>query len=190
MKHVRRHRLIAMLLLVAMLVSSMPAVVSYASDSTGEVKEELYGGRTADEILTLISGKTYQNYMSTNSGQTVANDESKVIIDCSLPENIVKPGDDDYMLGDAARTTSQFVISDSFSYMDVDGTFKTITAPNENGVEEAVKGVYTPASGKTTFRIEVKESGMYSIDLKYIPIEYFDYDQDRDEDKVSTMTTI
>ena len=198
MKHWRRHRIIAMLLLVAMLVGSIPATAAFAADGSAAVggSEDTYGGRTAAEILQLIGGKSYQNYVSSNSGQTAANDDSEIIIDCSDPSNIVhgkEQGveDSDNELGDANdpkddRTNSKFVIADSF----YDKRGNVITAKDENGNDYVVKGVYTPASGKTTFRVHISESGMYSIDLKYLPIEVFDYDQDGDNDQVSTKTTI
>lgn len=194
MNHLRRHRVIALLLLVAMLIGSMPAVVSYAANDSSVAKEELYGGRTAEEILTLISGKNYQNYLSTNSGQTVANDESRVVIDCSDPANVVRPGDTDHNLGDSwASPESVAVISNLF--VDRYGN------PIKDANGENVKGIYMPGSNdknnegttqnnKTTFRVTIKESGFYSIDINYIPIEYFDQDGDGVAEKVSTMTII
>jgi ABC-type glycerol-3-phosphate transport system substrate-binding protein len=55
---------------------------------------------------------------------------------------------------------------------------------------EHITGVYTPSSGKTTFKITVKEAGMYSVDINYLPVENFDYNEDGVAETVSTKTTI
>ena len=149
MKHWRRHRIIAMLLLVAMLVGSIPATAAFAADESAAVggSEDTYGGRTAAEIRQLIGGKSYQNYVSSNSGQTAANDDSEIIIDCSDPSNIVHgkeqgAEDSDNELGDADdpkddRTNSKFVIADSF----YDKRGNVITAKDENGNDYVVKNI-------------------------------------------------
>lgn len=177
MKHSQKNRIVALLLLVATLIGMMPfAVGSYADSSDTEQNEDysenLYGGRTLAEILDLISGVTYNSYKSKWSDKTVANvDKTFNAVDVLVPNDpaYTKPGSSD-------QWTTADVLTD-FVYTDpTTGVIYT--------------GVYTPSTGKTTFKIEVPEDGLYAIDLKYVPVEKYNVDDDPELEQVSTKTTI
>ncbi len=176
MKHWQKHRLVAMFLLIATFFGVIPfattnvnAADTTSSTETGEldediVTEELYGGRTLDEIIDLISGMSYDVYRTKwNSIEMEAVSEHIF----KAADVIVPHGEIDTKTG-AQLTTSLY-----------DTNF---TAKNDKG--EDISGVYTPSSGKTTFKIDVPTSGLYAIDLLYYPVAEYN------GEVVSTKTTI
>ncbi len=192
MKHWQKHRLIAMFLLIVTFFGAIPFTVSAAdtevTDSSltggneGETTEELYGGRTLDEILDLISGMSYNVYASkwANDGQTAVGKEYTTVF--NAVDALVGYGEIDPSTGEQYTT----------SLYDTNFLMKADSALNEWGVKEGdeLNGVYTPGSGKTTFKIEVPKSGMYSIDLLYFPVANYDVDGDGIAEQTSTKTTI
>ena len=174
MKQWQKHRIVAVLLVIATLMGMVPFATATYADNGASVQtdeEDTYGGRTLDEILELIEGKTYNEYLGTHSDKTAASDSSEIL--ANAVDVLVKPGEKNEQTGED-WTTAQY--KDDFTYTDENGTTYT--------------GVYTPSTGKVTFKISVKETGMYSIDLKYFPVETYDINGDGTEETVSTKTTI
>lgn len=174
MKHWQKHRLVAVLLLVAMLVGAMPFAAVYAdsgaaSDDVLLTDSDLYGGRTLSEILSLISGKSYNAYINSLSEQTVAADASKV--ERPAAELVVPNG-----------------VYDSEGNEWTTAAYKIAEFTDENG--NTFTGVYTPASGNVTFKLDIVEDGMYAIEFDYLPVEKFDANGDGTAETVSTKTTI
>ncbi len=183
MKHSQKRRIVALLLLVATFMSMMPfAVGSYADEQDGDdteaAAEELYGGRTLTEILSLISGVNYNNYRNKYSDKTVANK----VIEVKAEEALVLNG--------IPKTAGS---SENWTTVDYTGNpwlYQSSVTDKLTG--DTHTGVYTPGSGSVTFKIEVPEgySGMYAIDLLYCPVKDFDTNGDGKEEVVSTKTTI
>ncbi len=184
MKHSQKSRIVALLLLVATLISAMPfAVGTYAAGETsGGAKEELYGGRTLTEILDLISGVNYNNYSNKWSDITVANQDKT----WNAVDVLVKG--DEYDADGNLIHEGETRPGSSEKWTTADYSTEFVFTDPDTGV--TYTGVYTPSSGDVTFKIEVPETGMYAIDLQYVPIDKFDEDRDGVAETVSTMTTI
>jgi len=179
-------RSLALILLLATLVSvAIPFTVS--AEETGETvtEEELYGGRTMDEILNLISGSTYNDYAKKNNDKkpvTIKRDEPLIL----TPDAIVEKGDDDFVddkTGDE-RTTADYIIGDADRF-GIDEMVDTFGKKVENA-----QMVYTPNSGKITYKVVITEAGMYSVDLLYYPIVSLPSADKTTSTVVSTKTTI
>ena len=185
MKHWQMRRSLALLLLLATLFSAaIPFTASAAEDTASGVGEELYGGRTMDEILDLISGSTYNDYASKNNKMPTASTErdDPIIL---TPDDIVKEGDDDFVddkTGDE-RTDADYIIG-STADLGIDEMVDTFG----NTIKGATV-VYTPSSGKITYKVVITEAGMYSIDMLYYPIVSIPQ-ADGSNKVVSTKTTI
>ncbi len=195
MKHWQKHRLVALFLLIATFFGVIPFATTVGATDTdssltgteNEAIEDTYGGRTLDEILDLISGMSYDVYTSKweNEGTPTANGSYTFsALDVLVPDKDPVTGEvfTDAKTG-AQLTTSEYRTDFSIT---ADADLK------EWGIKkgDTVTGVYTPGSGKTTFKIEVPSSGMYSIDLLYYPIASYDFDGDGIEEQYSTKTTI
>ncbi len=199
MKHWQKHRLVAMFLLIATFLGAIPFTVSAADTGSADssltdgaetgVTEDLYGGRTLDEILDLISGMSYDVYTKRWKSDGKAAVDKKFTTSFKATDVIVPHKDPvtgepitDSVTGDQLTTS---LYNDKFS-------IKSEFAVPEWGIKagDEVTGVYTPGSGKTTFRIEVPESGMYAVDLLYFPVASYDIDGDGKAEQVSTKTTI
>lgn len=192
MKHSQKHRIVALLLLVATFLSMLPlSVGSYAAydedDAANEdYSENLYGGRTLAQILDLISGVNYDNYRNKWSDQTAAN--ADVTFEA---EDVVVPNSSSYL---KPQSTEQWTTSDYQIFYD---EARDATKKDNSTMMEAYEGytaVYTPSTGKTTFAITVPVSGMYAIDLKYITLDQFVVDdalmeQLREQGLVTEMDT-
>lgn len=180
MKQWRKHRLVAALLLVCTLIGMMPLTAVYADEGTSATEgavdetEKTYGGKTLEEILKLTSGMNYNVYSGKWVGQTQVDKSSDKTFEAS--EVIVPSGEKSSLSGEL-YTTSNYKIS-KFTALKADGSSDTRT------------GVYMPASGKTTFKITVPQSGLYSIDLEYFPVSQFDEDGDGVAETVGTKTII
>ncbi len=185
MKHWQKHRLVAMFLLIATFFGVIPfATTAVNADNTAllnqdeTVKEDTYGGRTLDEILDLISGMSYDVYTAKweNEGMAPSRDEVTFnALDVVVPHKDPVTGE---VLTDA-MTGEQWTTSE----------YRTdFVAKDDNGKD--ITGIYTPGSGKTTFKIEVPSDGMYSIDLLYYPVANYDFDGDGIAEQLSTKTTI
>ena len=116
MKHWQMRRSLALILLLTTLVSAaipFTASAETASDST-VTEEDLYGGRTMEEILNLISGSTYNDYASKNNDKPVASTERDEPI-ILTPDSIVTKDDDDFVDDKTGeeRTTADYIIGDS-----------------------------------------------------------------------------
>lgn len=165
MKQWRKHRLVAVLLLVCTLIGALPFTAVYADEGAGGAEsavsesEKLYGGKTLEEILQLTSGMNYNTYSSKWAGKTQVDKDSDR--DYEATEVIVPKGEKSSLTGEVLTTSD----------------YKT-------GTFDGVDGIYMPASGKTTFKIFVPQDGLYSIDLKYFPISEFE------GKTVGTKTTI
>lgn len=186
MKHWQKRRGLAMLLLVAMLLTAaLPFTVSAEENTTSgsdtdATEEDLYGGRTLDEILDLIGGTSYDRYIATNGNKKTSSvSKSNPIILTS--SDIVSKNDADFIddkTGEERTTADYIVKTDENADM-----FKGIESIYDaNGNEYAV--VYTPSSGKITYKVVITEAGMYSVDMYYYPLSSFN------GESVSTMTTI
>ncbi len=180
MKHSQKHRIVALLLLVATLIGMMPfAVGSYADGSASEgvgeqASEDLYGGRTLSEILKLISGVNYDSYKNKWSDKTAAG----VDLTFNAKDVLVPYGETKSVGSNEFWTTVDYETNSTYD----DFTF------TQDGV--TYTGIYTPSTGSVTFKIVIPEDGMYAIDLKYCPVNKYDVDGDGVEDTVSTKTTI
>ena len=171
MKHWRTHRLVAMLLLVATLVGMMPfAVFAGSSSSDGGTTEDTYGGRTLEEIIELISTSSYDLYKGQYSDKTAAGTDDRTVFKAA--DIVVDKG--------FVHTKTGMVLTD----VDV----KPFQAEDDNG--NMISGIYTPGTGKVSYKITVPTSGMYSIDILYCPVYTFDENGDGVEEVVSTKTTI
>ena len=188
MKHWQMRRLLAMLLLlVTVFTAAIPFTASAETSGSGstEPEEELYGGRTIDEILNLISGSSYDDYAAKNNDKPIASaDRGKNPIILS-PDAIVEEGDADFIDDKTGeeRTTADYIIgtTDQFGIEDV---------PDLKGKPiDNAQVVYTPNSGKITYKVEITEAGMYAIDLIYYPIVSIPQ-ADGSSKVVSTKTTI
>ena len=162
MKQWRKRRALAVLLVLAtFLTAAIPFTATAAKGSSGNSEtEELYGGRTMEEILNLIGGTTYNRYSSTHSNKETASDV--IIVDS---DDIVYPNTPDNVDGKTGeeRTTADFEI---------------ITDPAGVGINQEIdlggaSPVYTPNSGKITYKVTVPASGMYAIDMLYYPISSY-----------------
>ena len=157
MKHWQMRRSLALLLLLVTVFSAaIPFTVSAAeTDMTEEEEKELYGGRTIDEILNLISGSTYDDYATKNGKidpAKVSRDEPIIL----YPDSIVKEGDPDFKDNktNEDRTTADYIIGtpSEFGIDEMVDTFgKTISG---------VQVVYTPSSGKITYKIDIPADGI------------------------------
>ncbi len=199
MKHWQKHRLVAMFLLIATFFGSIPFVttsVSAADTGTsltgaGEAIEDTYGGRTLDEILDLISNMSYNDYTQKwkNEGYTFAPSQNNRTY--SALDVLVPSPDKENEKGEVVidpETGEQFTTSDYSTDFSA-----TADADLEDwGIKkgDTVNGVYTPGSGKTTFKIEVPADGMYSIDILYYPVANYDLNGDGIAEQLSTKTTI
>ncbi len=180
MKHWQKHRLVAMFLLIATFLGVLPFTATAVSADTGSsledgetgTTEDLYGGRTLDEILDLISGMSYDVY-KTKWG-VVASPAPEEMTRVYKATDVIVPS------GEVDQTTGEMLTTSLYD--------TSFVAKNDKG--EDVTGVYTPGSGKTTFKIEVPASGMYSIDLLYYPVAEYDINGDGVAETVSTKTTI
>ncbi len=180
MKHSQKHRIVALLLLVATLIGMMPfAVGSYAAEESSEgaqsASEDLYGGRTLAEILELIGGVNYNSYKNKWSDQ-ISPDTSVTVnaVDALVPYGEQKKSSDEFW------TTVDYSAPQNAKMTEFTFTQEGVT----------YSGVYTPETGRVTFKINVPVTGMYAIDLLYCPVNQFDIDNDGDLDTVSTKTTI
>ena len=122
MKHLLKRRAIAMILFVATVLTALiPCTVSAAPATTAgtETTEDLYGGRTIDEILDLIGGTTYDRYVSTNSNHATSSVEKKNPIVLTT-DDIVEPGDADFIDDKTGeeRTTADYKIESSIEGID------------------------------------------------------------------------
>lgn len=186
MKHWQMRRSLALILLLAtFLTAAVPFTVSAEEANGGEATtEELYGGRTMDEILDLISGSTYDDYATKNSEEKVVSIErdDPIIL---TPDSIVKEGDDDFVDDKTGkdRTDADYIIGDS-EYFGIDEMVDTF-----GKVHKDAQMVYTPNSGKITYKVVITEAGMYSIDMLYYPIVSIPQ-ADGSSKVVSTKTTI
>ncbi|MBQ9115835.1 MAG: hypothetical protein IJY04_02315, partial [Clostridia bacterium] len=193
MKHWQKRRSLALLLLIVTLfTAAIPFTAAADETSSGTTggsgtskEEELYGGRTMEEILNLISGSTYDDYAAKNNDKTIASaDRTKNPI-ILTPDAIVEEGDADFIddkTGDE-RTTADYIIgtTDSFGIEDM---------PDVKGKPiDNAQVVFTPNSGKVTYKVVVPESGMYAIDLIYYPLVSLPQ-ADGSSKVVSTKTTI
>ena len=119
MKHWQKHRIVAALLVIATLMGMVPlATASFADDivPVQTEEEDTYGGRTLEEILQLIEGKTYNEYLGTHSDKTTASDESEVFV--NAVDVLVKPGEKNEQTGED-WTTADY--KDDFTYTDENG---------------------------------------------------------------------
>lgn len=187
MKHWQMRRSLALILVLAtFLTAAIPFTVS-AEGTTGSdvTEEELYGGRTMEEILDLISGSTYDDYAEKNKDKDVASTERDEPI-ILTPDAIVKEGDDDFVDDKTGndRTTADYIIGDS-EYFGIDEMIDSFGKK----VEGNPQMVYTPNTGKITYKVVITEAGMYSIDLLYYPIVSVPQ-ADGSSKVVSTKTTI
>lgn len=185
MKHWQKRRGLAMLLLVAtILTATIPFTVSAEESTTSSTEsnaaEDLYGGRTLDEILNLIGGTSYNRYSATHSDKGVASVTRKDPL-VFTSENIVLPGDADFIDDKTGedRTTAEIVIKNNENASQFDG-IDPITDKNGNEIAP----VYTPGNGKVTYKVVITEAGMYSMDLYYFPVSTFN------GQNVGTKTTI
>ncbi len=199
MKHWQKHRLVAMFLLIATFLGVIPFTVSAADTETPDssltggtetgTTEDLYGGRTLDEILDLISGMSYDVYSKkwANDDQHAVDDEYDRVFEAV-----------DVLVPDKDPVTGEVIVDSVTGEQYTTSLYSTnFTSTADSALKEwsvkkgdTLTGVYTPGSGKTTFKIEVPKSGMYSIDLLYLPIAKFDLNGDGEAEQVSTMTTI
>jgi len=190
MKRWQKHRLVAVLLLIATLIGMMPFTSVYADSgedgSMEAASADTYGGRTLEEILDLISGMTYDNYKNKWSDKTVASDSSEVIVNAA---DVLVPK------YDPANPNSEHIntkTGEAWTTADIE-----IGELVDESTGVTYRGVYTPATGKVTFRIYVPEDGMYAMDLNYISLEKYDFKGDTNPDgsnkgavTVGTKTTI
>ena len=94
MKQWQKHRIVAVLLVIATLMGMVPFATATYADNGASVQtdeEDTYGGRTLDEILELIEGKTYNEYLGTHSDKTAASDSSEIL--ANAVDVLVKPGE-------------------------------------------------------------------------------------------------
>ena len=191
MKRWQKHRLVAVLLLVATLIGVMPFTAIYADSGVDGSMEaasaDTYGGRSLEEILELISGMTYDNYTNKWSDKTVASDSSEVTVNAA--DALVMPIDPSNP-DDPSRINSKTGEAWTTAAIDIGELVDQST-----GIKYT--GVYTPATGNVTFKITVPEEGMYAIDLNYIAVEKYDFKGDKNPDgsdkgavTVGTKTTI
>ena len=183
MKQWRKHRLVAVLLLVCTLVGMLPFTAVYADETPGgtggsalDDDETLYGGKTLEEILKLTSGMNYDVYMSKWVGKTQvdkSSDKTFPAADFIVPKTEKSP------------VTNEYLTTSDYQTVKVDG----VTVTREDDVKKA-DGVYMPASGKTTFKITVPQSGLYAIDLRYFPVSQYDENGDGVAETVGTKTII
>lgn len=172
MKHWQKRRALAMLLLVATVLSAaIPFTVSAEETTTGTSEsgsDELYGGRTYEEMEKLISGTTYDRYTATNSDKVTGRDTYVLTKD-----DLVKKGDPDNEDNDGTlRTDADYVIK-SEENADLFAAIGADEDDEGNSNNESGTVIYTPSNGKITYRLEVKNAGMYAIDLRYFPISEF-----------------
>ena len=190
MKHRQMRRSLAVFLLCAMLLTSiLPFAISAEGEQTGgdsATTEELYGGRTMEEILELISGSTYNAYVDKNSDKTVSTVKRKdpIVLDHT---NIVGKDSPDFIDDKTGkdRTTADYLVKTTEE-------LKIDKLKDANGkVVEGAQVVYTPNTGKVTYKVEItkEQAGMFAIDLLYYPIVNLPQD-DGSNKVVSTKTTI
>ena len=88
------------------------------------------------------------------------------------------PDYNDYFasLGDVKKATDTFTVNFAEAYVGSEGTDEdndvrvlTEEETNEN-YKKAVKSVYLPEKGSATFKINVKEAGLYVIDIEYFSV--------------------
>ena len=192
MKRWSKHRIVAVLLLVAMLITTMPFAAVYAdsndADTTGDINT--YGGRTLQEILELINGVTYNSYRNENSDKTVARET----LSFKAVDALVKPYDPslpEEQQQDRINATTQKYWTEAVG-VDYGSTMLDKTIDLNNKVTNvAYNGVYTPETGTVTFKITIPEDGMYAIDIDYFAVDKFDFSyDDKGEMQVGTKTTI
>ncbi len=168
-----------MFLLVATLIGLVPVAPAVYADGTSTggsssgTTEDTYGGRTLEEIYELTQGMSYELYKTTHLTESPASASSTRVFSAIDPNVLIPRGQIDSATGEVLTTS---FYDDSF------------TAVDENGNE--ISGLYMPSTGKTTFKITVPESAMYSIDLLCYPVVSFDANKDGVAEVVSTKTTI
>ena len=190
MKRWQKHRIVAVLLLLATLLGMIPFSAVYADGEDGSMEAasaDTYGGRSLQEILELISGMTYGNYTNKWSDKTVASDKSEVLVNAA--DALVQPLDPSNP-EDPTRVNSKTGEAWTNAPVEVGSVVDKST-----GI--TYTGVYTPATGQVTFKITIPEEGMYAIDLNYIALEQYDFAGDTNADgspkgpvTVGTKTTI
>ncbi len=173
-----------MLLLVATVLSAViPFTVSAEETAAVDTTETgtsgsdgLYNGRTLEEILDLIGATSYDRYTATNSDKKTGTENITLTAD-----DIVKEGDPDFIDSEdgSKRTDAEYVIK-----TDENAEMFAGISDDEDGNNASGTVVYTPSSGKITYRLKVTSAGMYSIDLRYFPISEFNGKE------VGTKTTI
>ncbi len=194
MKHWQKHRLVALFLLVATFFGVIPfATTANATDTSSSytgaeemaAAEDTYGGRTLDEILDLISGMSYDVYTAKWKNEGFEPSKDTAVFDA---DKVIVPSVDEEGNPIVDSATGEQLTTSQYDIVEI----KSDEAlPNWNIKEgDTVTGVYTPGSGKTTFKIEVPSTGMYSIDLLYYPIASYDLDGDGIAEQLSTKTTI
>ena len=164
MKRWQKHRIVAVLLLLATLLGMIPFSAVYADGEDGSMEAasaDTYGGRSLQEILELISGMTYGNYTNKWSDKTVASDKSEVLVNAA--DALVQPLDPSNP-EDPTRVNSKTGEAWTNAPVEVGSVVDKST-----GI--TYTGVYTPATGQVTFKITIPEEGMYAIDLNYIALE-------------------
>lgn len=160
----KKSRLVVFVLLTSMLLQLFGSVAVYAVDDEAVIEKKIANSTTLnslDEMADLMVSTSYEDYLEQYASMNVP-DYTGQPIRVLGKDHYVPELSEDFTEEDLAEYADLAVISVD----ELDGLY------DEDVVEETGGDILcTPSTGKTSFKVSVSESAMYTIKVKYYPID-------------------